>query len=85
MTKKTPITVAHGDGIGPEIGMAETFVTDSYRCRFQPKASSASQAVTHAQIAAIYQKVTAAGYDIVKTETLRTFDGQQGFTLAQGQ
>jgi hypothetical protein len=33
----------------------------------------------------LYQKVTAAGYDIVKTETLRTFDGQQGFTLAQGQ
>jgi isocitrate dehydrogenase len=41
--------------------------------------------VTHAQISALYQKVTAAGYDIVKTETLRTFDGQQGFTLAQGQ
>jgi hypothetical protein len=36
MSQKTPITVAHGDGIG-------------------------------------------------KTETLRTFDGQQGFTLAQGQ
>jgi isocitrate/isopropylmalate dehydrogenase len=49
MSQKSPITVAHGDGIGPEI------------------------------------KVTAAGYDIVKTETLRTFDGQQGFTLAQGQ
>jgi hypothetical protein len=32
------------------------------------------QAVTHAQIPALYQ-----------TETLRTFDGQQGFTLAQGQ
>jgi isocitrate dehydrogenase len=47
--------------------------------------TSASQAVTHAQISALYQKVTAAGYDIVKTETLRTFDGQQGFTLAQGQ
>jgi isocitrate dehydrogenase len=66
-------------------GMAETFVTDSYRCRFQPTASAPSQAVTHAQISALYQKVTAAGYDIVKTETLRTFDGQQGFTLAQGQ
>jgi isocitrate dehydrogenase len=66
-------------------GMAETFVTDSYRCRFQPAASATSQAVTHAQISALYQKVTAAGYDIVKTETLRTFDGQQGFTLAQGQ
>jgi hypothetical protein len=43
-----------------------------------------SQAVAHAQISALYQKVTAAGYDIVKTETLRIFDGQQGFTLAQG-
>jgi isocitrate dehydrogenase len=66
-------------------GMAETFVTDSYRCRYQPIAAAASQSVTHAQISALYQKVTAAGYDIVKTETLRTFDGQQGFTLAQGQ
>ena len=93
MSKKIPITVAHGDGIGPEIMEASlhiiqeagTFVTDSYRCRYQPAASAASQAVTHAQISALYQKVTAAGYDIVKTETLRTFDGQQGFTLAQGQ
>ena len=41
MSRKTLITVAHGDGIGPEV--------------------------------------------IVKTETLRTFDGQQRFTLAQGQ
>jgi hypothetical protein len=40
---------------------------------------------SHAQTAALYQKVIAARYDIVKTETLRTFDGQQGFTLAQGQ
>jgi isocitrate dehydrogenase len=48
-------------------------------------AAAASQSVTHAQISALHRKVTAAGYDIVKTETLRTFDGQQGFTLAQGQ
>lgn len=66
-------------------GMKETFVIDNYRCRFQPPEGSASQTVTHAQISALYQKVAAAGYDIVKTETLRTFDGQQGFTLAQGQ
>jgi Bacterial isocitrate dehydrogenase, C-terminal domain len=55
-------------------GMAETFVTDSYRCCFQHTATAPSHAVTRA-----------AGYDIVKTETLHTFDGQQGFTLAQGQ
>jgi isocitrate dehydrogenase len=62
--------------------MAETFVVDSFRCRFQPVEA---KTITQAQIVAIYQKVIAAGYDIVKIETLRTFDGKQGFTLAQGQ
>jgi isocitrate dehydrogenase len=62
-------------------GMAETFLTDSFRCRFEAGGAS----VTHAQIAGIYQKLTAAGYDVVKTESLRIFDGKPGFTLAQGQ
>jgi isocitrate dehydrogenase len=62
-------------------GMSETFLTDSYRCRFE----AAGAVVTHAQVAGLYQKVAAAGYDIVKTESLRTFDGKPGFTLAQGQ
>jgi hypothetical protein len=34
--------------------------------------------VTRAQIS------TAAGCDFVKTETIPTYDGQQGSTLAQG-
>ncbi len=62
-------------------GMSETFLTDSYRCRFE----AAGATVSHAQVAGIYQKMTAAGYDVVKTESLRTFDGKPGFTLAQGQ
>jgi isocitrate dehydrogenase len=62
-------------------GMSETFLTDSYRCRFE----AAGAVVTHAQVAGLYQKMAAAGYDIVKTESLRTFDGKPGFTLAQGQ
>ena len=62
-------------------GMSETFLTDSYRCRFEAGGAT----ITHAQVAALYQKMAAAGYDIVKTESLRTFDGKQGFTLAQGQ
>jgi isocitrate dehydrogenase len=97
MSKKTPVTGAPGDGIGPEImeasiigsrgmivwpgGMSETFMIDNYRCRFEAD----GKPVTHAQIAGLYQMVTAAGYDIVKTESLRTLDGKQGFTLAQGQ
>jgi isocitrate dehydrogenase len=62
-------------------GMSETFVIDNYRCRFE----AGGKPVSHAQIAGLYQMVTAAGYDIVKTESLRTFDGKPGFTLAQGQ
>ena len=65
--------------------MKETFVIDNYRCRYQPHPAAETKTVTHGQISALYQKVIAAGYDIVKTETLRMFDGQQGFTLAQGQ
>ncbi|HEV8038636.1 MAG TPA: hypothetical protein VGP62_07220 [Bryobacteraceae bacterium] len=45
MSNVSCITVAHGDGIGPEIALLE----------------------------------------VVKTETLRNFDGQAGYTLAQGQ
>jgi isocitrate dehydrogenase len=96
MSKKSPITVAHGDSTGLRMmdnrstvvwpcGMAETFVRGSYRCLFQHAETAASKPVTHAQIAAVYQKVTAAGHDVVKTGTWRTFNGQQGFTLAQGQ
>jgi hypothetical protein len=61
--------------------MAETFVVDNYRARYE----AGGKPVTHAQIAALYQNITGAGYDIVKTESLRLFDGKQGFTLAQGQ
>jgi isocitrate dehydrogenase len=62
-------------------GMSETFLTDNYRCRFEAGGAT----VTHAQVAGLYQKMAAAGYDIVKTESLRIFDGKAGFTLAQGQ
>ena len=62
-------------------GMKETFLIDNYRCRFE----AGGKAVTHGQVASLYQKVSAAGYDIVKSESLRTFDGKTGYTLAQGQ
>jgi isocitrate dehydrogenase len=61
----------------------ETFLIDSFRCRFQPP--EAVTPVTQAEVLALMQKVVAAGHDIVKTETLRNFDGKPGFTLAQGQ
>ena len=72
MSKKSTITVALAGGIGPEILTASLHIIQE-------------ASVTHLQISALYQKVTAAEYDIVRTETLRIFNGQQGFTLTQDQ
>ncbi len=61
-------------------GNAWTFCTDSYRCRFM-----ASGAIDMAQIVALLGRVAAAGITIGGTQTLRTFDGKPGYTLASGQ
>ncbi len=70
-----------GTAVWPE-SMAETFLIDAFQCRF---ALADGAIVTHPQILGLMEKVVAAGYDIVKTETLRNFDGVRGYTLAQGQ
>lgn len=62
--------------------MAETFLIDAFQWRFAPAGGGA---VTQSQIIGLMQKVVAAGYDLVKTETLRNFDGVRGHTLGQGQ
>jgi isocitrate dehydrogenase len=61
-------------------GMAETFCTDHWRCRFQGQG-----VVTRKQIVALLDRLDAAGIEFVKTENLCTFDGKLGFSLGQGQ
>ena len=61
-------------------GRAETFCTDSFRCRF-----IAQGTVQPAQIMALMGRIGAGGMEIAATVTLRNFDGKAGFTLAQGQ
>jgi isocitrate dehydrogenase len=61
-------------------GRAETFCTDSFRCRFMAEGRTGMR-----HLIALLQRISEAGLDISMTETLRSFDGQQGFTLAQGQ
>jgi isocitrate dehydrogenase len=63
-------------------GMAETFCTDSFRCRY---ASANGQPITQTQMLAVLQRVAGAGLDIVQTVSLQNFEGKSGFTLAQGQ
>jgi isocitrate dehydrogenase len=67
-----------GVKVWPE-GMRETFCTDSFRCRFQ------GSDVTHPKVLALLARVHELGIEVVKTEYLRNYGGQPGFSLAQGQ
>ncbi len=63
-------------------GMPETFCTDHWRCRFKNERLEPS---AHKDIMNIYQQVMDAGFEIIKTENLYTFDGVAGFSAGQGQ
>jgi isocitrate dehydrogenase len=64
-------------------GIPETFCTDSFRCRYTAKQSGAL--VTQRQVISLLEALMSAGLDVVKTETLRNFDGKAGYTLSQGE
>jgi len=57
--------------------------SDLWNCRFL--AAQNGSTVTHSQTVALQQRVASAGFDIVKTEGLYTFDGQRGYSLGQGE
>ena len=61
-------------------GRAETFCTDSFRCRFL-----AENQTGMGPLLALLGRIADSGIEIAMTESLRSFDGQDGFTLAQGQ
>jgi isocitrate dehydrogenase len=64
-------------------GVPETFCTDSFRCRYTAAQSGAP--VTQRQVLALLGRLDAAGLAVVKTESLRNFDGKPGYTLSQGE
>jgi isocitrate dehydrogenase len=68
-----------GVKVWPE-GSAETFCIDSFRCRFLAEGKT-----DVGKLIALMGRVNAGGIDIVKTESLRNYDGKAGYTLAQGQ
>lgn len=55
-------------------------------CRFQStKDTKHLTAIKHEDILHLLTEINKAGLDVIKTENLYTFDGELGFTLAQGQ
>lgn len=72
MASNVPITVSHGDGIGPEI-MAATLP-------IMPPPRGFSSGVEPGS-----WHVDEAGLDFTKIENLRNFAGKRGDSLSQGQ
>ncbi len=64
-------------------GHPETFCTDHWRCRFI--AAQENGTITRSQIISLMQRLDTAGFDFIKSENLCTFDGELGFSVAQGQ
>lgn len=62
-------------------GHPETFKADHWRCRFRTEAES----IPYSAVIELLQSISQAGLDIIKTENLCTFDGQPGFSVAQGE
>jgi isocitrate dehydrogenase len=63
-------------------GLPETFRTDHWRCRFVP----ADEGTTRFDgVLDLLAALDRAGYDVIKTEHLYTFDGAPGYSLGQGE
>ncbi len=59
-----------------------TFCTDHWRCRFEKKSGAP---MTNKDILKLLANIDAAGLDFIKIENLYEFDGEKGYSLAQGQ
>jgi isocitrate dehydrogenase len=63
-------------------GMPETFCTDHWRCRF---VRSDGGPTDFSAVLDLLGRLDAAGYDVIKTEHLYTFDGERAYSLGQGE
>lgn len=74
---------ARGVMIWPN-GVIGKYSNDHWCCRFMVE-KDGKKTITGNDVIATLQKLHDAGYDVVKTENLYNFDGERGYTLAQGQ
>ncbi len=63
-------------------GHPETFCVDQYRLRFMHKDKKST--VTHHEVMKAIDEVQKTGYEVISTENLYTFDGEPGYSSAQG-
>lgn len=70
-----------GVKVYPE-GLPETFWTDHWRCRFLP---DGAEETTFDEVLELLAALHGAGWDVIKTEQLYTFDGRRAYSLGQGE
>jgi len=76
-------TIANrGTKVWPQ-GQPDTLCVDQWSCRFGGRDGGAP--IEHGAVIALLQRLADAGIDFVKTENLYTFNGERGYSLAQGQ
>ena len=85
MSTNVPIRVAHGDGIGPEIMEASLHIIQEAGARIDLEVIEINGGTKSKKTVALLGRVLEQGLEIVKTETLRTYNGAAGYTLSQGQ
>ncbi|MDP9111252.1 MAG: NADP-dependent isocitrate dehydrogenase, partial [Candidatus Eremiobacteraeota bacterium] len=69
-----------GTKVWPQ-GNPDTFWSDHWSCRFESDGGS----FTNRNVIEILDAMERAGFDTIKTEGLYTFNGERGYSLAQGQ
>ena len=79
--KQLTMITNRGIKVWPD-GFSETFCTDHWRCRFQPKNGNM---LYKNNIINLLAKALDAKIDVVKTENLYEFDGKKAYSLGQGQ
>jgi isocitrate dehydrogenase len=62
-------------------GNPDTYWSDHWCCRFK----AAGQPFTAEHVVRLLEAANSAGFDVIKTEGLYTFNGERGYSLAQGE
>ena len=77
---KLTVIANRGTKVWPN-GNPDTFWSDHWSCRFEADDAR----FTNEHVVALLNAADKAGFDVVKTEGLFTFNGERGYSLAQGQ
>jgi isocitrate dehydrogenase len=73
-----------GIKVWPE-GLPETFMTNHFRLRYKSEIHPGDDPIRPEYIIRLLQRMLDAGFDVIKTENLYSFDGVKGYSAGQGE